>query len=137
LSLAGFEHVAYHTVFENEYVKCELEELRRPCDGATMLFIHARFMARWSPRILKDCLKHWKLFRTVVTAPIFASPQVHDARWEKFITLFGFEPLVDAVPCNDGELRPLWIHYGKLTDPIGKQTDDPLGSAGIGPTDGL
>lgn len=108
-----FEHVTYHRVFETEDALCELEELRRPCDGATMLMIHAR-MARWSPQLLKACLKHWQLFRTVVTAPIFASPQVHDAKWEKFITLFGFQPLIDAAPCNDGETRPIWINYGKL-----------------------
>ena len=111
MSLAGFEHVALHKVLETEYALFELEELRRPCDGATMLFIHAR-MARWSPHILKETLKHWHALREVIPQDIFASPQVHDAKWEKFISYFGFVPLIEAAPCNDGETRPIWIHYG-------------------------
>lgn len=136
MSLADFEHVATHKVFETEYVVCELDEMRRPCDGATMLLIHAR-MARWSPQIFRECLKAWRLFRTVVTQPIFAYPYVHDERWEKFISAFGFQPLLDAVPCTNGETRPLWINYALHTDPIRKQTDDPLGPAGYGAADGL
>lgn len=109
MSPGGFNHVAYHTVVKNDDVVCELEELRRPCDGASMLLLHAR-LARWSPRILKDCLKHWKLFRTVVTQDIFASPQTLDDTWRHFVTLFGFEPLVEDALCNDGEFRPIYIH---------------------------
>jgi hypothetical protein len=105
-----FSHVAYHKVFENEYACAELEELRRPCDGATMLLLHAR-LARWSPRIHKDCLYRWRQFRPTVPHNIFASPQVYDARWEKFVTAFGFQPLIAAAPCNDGEVRPIWINY--------------------------
>ena len=131
-----FEHVAYHKAFETDYALFELEELRRPCDGAAMLLVHAR-LARWSPRIFKECLHHWQLFRTVVTNDLFASPQVHDARWEKFITAFGFVPLIDAAPCNDGEMRPIWIHYGKQRDPNGKQVHDPVGPAGSSAADGL
>jgi hypothetical protein len=44
-------------------------------------------------------------------------PQVHDAKWEKFITAFGFQPLIPAAPCNDGEMRPIWIHYGQQFHP--------------------
>jgi hypothetical protein len=116
MSPANFEHVAYRKVFENEYAVCELEELRRPCDGATMLLLHAR-LARWSPRIFRECLKNWHKFRTTVPDNIFASPQVHDARWEKFVTAFGFQPLIDAAPCNDGEMRPIWINYGQQFHP--------------------
>ena len=108
----GFEHVAYHKVFENEYAVCELEEMRRPCDGATMLLIHAR-LARWSPRILRECQKQWALFRPTVPHNIFAYPMVPDARWEKFISYFGFVPLINAAPCNDGEMRPIWINYAR------------------------
>jgi hypothetical protein len=113
LSLAAFEHVALHKVLETDYALFELEELRRPCDGASMLLIHAR-MARWSPQIFKDTLKHWTQLRAVVPQDIFASPQVHDAKWEKFVSAFGFVPLIDAAPCNDGQTRPIWINYGKL-----------------------
>ena len=112
MSPERFSHVAYHNVFENEYAVCELEEMRRPCDGATMLLLHAR-LARWSPRIFRECLKNWHKFRTTVPDNIFASPQVHDAKWEKFVTAFGFQPLIDAAPCNDGEMRPIWINYGQ------------------------
>jgi hypothetical protein len=81
-----------------------------------MLLIHAR-MARWSPQIFKDTLKHWTQLRAVVPQDIFASPQVHDAKWEKFVSAFGFVPLIDAAPCNDGQTRPIWINYGKLNHP--------------------
>jgi hypothetical protein len=111
-----FNHVAYHTVFKNDDAVCELEELRRPCDGAVMLMLHAR-LARWSPRVFRDCLRHWRQFRPTVAANIFASPQVHDAKWEKFVSAFGFVPLIDAAPCNDGEMRPIWISYGQQQHP--------------------
>jgi hypothetical protein len=55
--------------------------------GGTPLRASVRFK-----RTVASCRR----FRTVVTDPIFASPQVHDARWEKFITSFGFVPLLDA-----------------------------------------
>jgi hypothetical protein len=116
LSPEGFNHVAYHTVFENEYAVCELEEMRRPCDGATMLLLHAR-LARWSPRIFRECLRQWRQFRATVPGNIFASPQVHDAKWEKFVSAFGFVPLIDAAPCHDGEMRPIWISYGQQQHP--------------------
>jgi hypothetical protein len=136
LSPEGFNHVAYHTVIKNDDVVFELEELRRPCDGASMLMIHAR-CARWSPQIFKETLKQWELLRSVVPQPIFASPQVHDAKWEKFVTLFGFQPLIAAAPCNDGETRPIWIHYGKLHHPDPAVEHDSVGTAGRCATDGL
>lgn len=142
MSLAGFEHKAIYTAFKTDYVHFEIEEFARgPGDGAaTMLLVHARF-ERWTPSILKDCLKHWQLFRTVVTQDLFASPQVHDAKWEKFITAFGFVPLLDAAPCHDGETRPIWIHYGKpilvIRDEKDRYADEPLGPAGSRPPKGI
>lgn len=112
MSPEDFKHVAFHKVFENEYAVCELEEMRRPCDGASMLIIHAN-LARWSPRILRECQKQWALFRPTVPQNIFAYPLVPDARWEKFISYFGFVPLIAAAPCNDGEMRPIWINYAR------------------------
>lgn len=112
MSQGDFSHVAYHKVFENEYAVCELEEMRRPCDGAVMYFLHAR-LARWTPRIFRECQKNWHKFRTTVPHNIFASPQVHGAKWERFVSSFGFVPLIEAAPCNDGIMRPIWINYGQ------------------------
>jgi hypothetical protein len=136
LSPEGFEHVALHKAVDNDFLLLELEEMRRPCDGATMLLVHAR-MARWSPQILKECLKIWNALRSVVTQDIFASPQVHDAKWEKFVTAFGFVPLIEAAPCNDGQTRPIWIHYGKLKHSNPTEFNDPVGPASGRSTDGL
>ena len=112
MSPGDFSHVAYHTVYKTDDVAVELEELRRPCDGAAMLILHAH-CARWTPRIFREGLTFWRQFRPTVPSNIFAYPLTHDARWEKFVSLFGFTPLISAAPCNDGTTRPIWINYAR------------------------
>lgn len=103
---SDFVFVQRHPVLLNDDFLCELDEYRRP-GGEQFLLGHIRFL-RFSPSTLKQLLRAWAAFRKSVTSPIFACPEVDDARWHKFVSLLGFKPL-QRVTCTNGENRPLYI----------------------------
>src|SRR5215471_4202452 len=106
-----FEHSHNFTAFQSDYGKFDIEVWRRPCDGEQRLICHFT-LARWSPSILKACLKDYYKLRTTITDDLYASPIPHEGpelkKWERFVTLMGFVPL-STVLCNDGAYRPLYI----------------------------
>lgn len=85
----------------------ELDEYRR-ASGEQFLLAHIR-VHRWAPSVFKRMFQEFKILRTCVTAPLFAVPEVDDARWRKFVSAFGFRFLHDTV-CNNGLTRPIFIH---------------------------
>lgn len=103
------EMVAQHRVHRNDDFTFELDEYRDD-EGHQMLLAHLR-VHTWTAQSLKRMRKMWSLFRTVVTAPIFANPphEVFDPKWARFVTLVGFKPFT-TVLCHDGIERPLFIH---------------------------
>ncbi|MBW7970946.1 hypothetical protein [Bradyrhizobium sp. BR 10289] len=96
-----------YVAHETDDFKFEIDEYQDDT-GQQRLIAHLRFM-RWTPGVLKRVMRDWKLFRTVVTAPLYGSPQIDDERWLKFVTRMGWKPF-STVLCNDGVERPLYIH---------------------------
>lgn len=103
------EMVAQHRAYHTSYATFDLDEYRDE-QGQQMLLAHLA-VHQWTPQSLKRIKRDWALFRSVVTAPLFASPphKELDPKWVRFVTLMGWKPF-STVLCNDGLERPLYIH---------------------------
>lgn len=99
--------VARHIAHKTDYCTFALDEYRDAA-GAQMLLAHLH-VHKWSPSFLRCIKRDWAAFRAVVTAPLYATPMVHEDRWVKFVTLMGWRPY-STVLCQDGIERPLFIH---------------------------
>lgn len=102
-----FVFVQRHPALITDDYWFELDEYKR-ASGEQFLLAHIR-VHHWAPSVLKRILTEWRVFRQCVTAPIFACPEVGDAKWVKFVTALGFRPLQEVI-CNNGEQRPLFIN---------------------------
>lgn len=108
MSPAGFKFVARHPALITDDYWFELDEYTRE-DGTQMLLAHIR-VHNWTASVFKRIFQEWKVFRQCVTAPLFAVPEEADEKWHKFVTALGFKPLLDGVPCENGDIRPVYIH---------------------------
>lgn len=64
---------------------------------------------RWSPTVLKCALREWALFRRCVPQDLLAiGPPHEDAKWRRFVALFGFR-FHSAVTLDDGSIRSKYI----------------------------
>lgn len=73
------------------------------------LVVHFEFR-NFTPTTLRRAHQEWDVFRSVVTAPLFAiGPSHEDDKWRRFITRFGFKPH-STVLCNNGAERSLYLH---------------------------
>jgi hypothetical protein len=73
-----------------------------------MLFAHLRF-SKFSPSLLREALHDWAVFRECVSAPVFCVGENDDAKFERFVTLFGFKSLNTDVVW-EGKSRRLFLH---------------------------
>jgi hypothetical protein len=96
-----------HDVRRTDSYWCEVDEYTNEQEERFLL-AHIR-VYRWSPSVAKQLREEFKTFRTICPAPLFACPEVADAKWIKFVSLLGFRFLQNTV-CNNGETRPLFIH---------------------------
>jgi hypothetical protein len=102
----GFEYVFTHRALTTDDYWFDLDEYRRGQE--TLLAAHIRF-DRFTPSVLKNVLKQWRVFRQCVTAPLIAIGEVDDEKWERFVTLLGFRFLKQVI-CINGKQRRLFIH---------------------------
>jgi len=99
-------HFADHIVREVPDYVFEIEEWRRGDEQ----YLFAHFTVRhWARSVAVQMLREWRLFRSVVTAPLFAFPKVEDDKWTRFVTLLGFRPFTTIV-CTNGEVRSMYLH---------------------------
>lgn len=118
----------------DEYV-FDVDEYRR--GDEKRLTAHIAF-EQFNKSILKRVLREWKLFRTIVTAPLFAYCGGYDTeKWTAFVSLLGFKPTGSFINCNNGERRELFLHtvtndHKQTTDPV-VLTDGTLGTTGSRP----
>lgn len=83
-------------------------------DSAVLVFVHLT-VHEWTLSVFKEILRNWKLFRECVTCPVFAVGGVEDTdveKWERFVTLLGFQFHMNIV-CENGFERRLFIHTNK------------------------
>jgi hypothetical protein len=86
----------------------EIDEYKR-ATGEQFLLAHI-LVHRWTPSVCKRIRQQWRVLRSFVTAPLFALPKTNDDRWRKFVGMLGFKPLHNVI-CNNGEERPLYVHF--------------------------
>lgn len=106
--MGDFQFVARYPALITDDYAFELDEYKR-ADGAQLLLAHI-LIHKWSHAVFKRIFHEWKVFRQCVRAPLFAVPKHNDEKWHKFVTALGFKPLLDDVPCVNGERRPLYLH---------------------------
>jgi hypothetical protein len=92
----------------NEY-ELALEEFRRGDDQ--MVFIHLWVKKDWSLALLKRFKYEFGVLRQHIKCPLYAMSEADDDKWSKFVTLFGFKPLSEAL-CTDGVSRRIYWHQG-------------------------
>jgi hypothetical protein len=94
-------------VDETDYIgSVHVEEFE---DGSQMIFVHMD-VYYWGPSILKKMIAQWPVFRaSLASTPLFCMGTVDDAKFEKYVTRFGFEYLSD-IPCTDGQVRRLYVN---------------------------
>jgi hypothetical protein len=100
-------------VLDHPEYKASLEEFR-DSSGRQMVFVHLYVFAPWTKALLQRFRSEWTLFRKHVTCPLFACADVDDEKWAKFVSLFGFKPLSEAI-CTDGKRRRIFWHQGNGT----------------------
>jgi len=97
---------ATHKVRDTPDFCFEIEE-HRNSGGGQFCMAHIA-IHRWSPAVLKRMSEEWRVLRTVVTCPLYATAPLQDAKWQKFVSRFGFRPL-DSVITNGGAQRTLFV----------------------------
>ena len=100
-------HFATHRVLDYPEYRFEIDEYR--FEYRPHFVAHFR-VSKWSPSVLKRILFEWKVFRSVVPFPLYASGEDDDRKWRRFVTLLGFVPHT-SVLCNDGQHRSIYISY--------------------------
>jgi hypothetical protein len=101
-----FKLVTRHRLHTTDDFWFEVDEFAR--GGDQMLIAHVR-VVRWSPSVAKECHRVWNAFRQCVTAPVFTLGIADDAKFERFVRSFGYQPF-QTVTCENGEQRRLFIH---------------------------
>ncbi len=100
-----FSRVKVHELLITDAYELFGEEYTRGQD--TFLLLHLSFR-KWTPSVFRRFMTHWEMFRSCVTAPLFATGEVDDDKFERFVTHLGFK-YHDTVHCDNGESRRLFI----------------------------
>lgn len=88
----------WRVVSRPEYV-IDVEDWRNA--EAQMTFVHSHVRV-WAPSVLKRIKSDFKLLRETVRGHMYATSSNPDAKWVKFVKLFGFEHLLNY---DDGDIR--------------------------------
>lgn len=78
-------------------------------DGQEMIFFHLDTYLM-TPRVLKDMIKAWKVFRYANRMPLFTMGAVDTPAHRRLVEMFGFR-FFRTMPCTDGKTRNLYIHH--------------------------
>jgi hypothetical protein len=80
-------------------------------DGNQMCLMHIDFdPSKFSKAALAQMLDDWKLFRSVTDAPLYGiEPEPDDNKWERFVSLLGFQNTNQRVLFRDGLSRRLFV----------------------------
>jgi hypothetical protein len=79
-------------------------------DEKQMIFTHLRFH-NWSPSAFKLFRTVFNTFRKAVDCPLYAFSEDASAKFTRFVTLMGYEPLPCTVVADNGERRALFVSY--------------------------
>ena len=94
-------------IIKPEY-QFRIEEFRDGEDHQ-MVFLHLN-VSSWTPTVAKEIIRNWKLFRQCVPCHVYGVCGEGDtAKWERFVSALGFQPLMNIV-CENGQERRLFVH---------------------------
>lgn len=106
-----FKHHARHTILARPEYNCVLDEFRRGDDQS--LVIHAWVdRKKFTRQLMQQFVNEWRLFRSVVSAPIFAIEEApNDKHWRAFVSHFGFRFLTLRPDPRDGIDRAVFVSF--------------------------
>jgi hypothetical protein len=132
--------IGRHRVINHHLYWFDIDEYR--LGDQQFLLTHLSFH-KFTPSVWKRVLREWKLFREIVTAPLYAVRDDGDVdKWEHFVSRLGFKPTGILLPCNNGQIRQLYI---STVDTHGRQfvnntipfSYKPVGTTGSVPSMGV
>jgi hypothetical protein len=80
-----------------------------PLGGEDRFYLAHVDVFRWTPRVLREMHAIWPALRQRIDAPLFAWNKDEDAKWEKFITRFGFRYFKNLIG-PDGKEHKFFLH---------------------------
>ena len=80
--------------------------------GKLLYFAHV-YIWDFKPSTLRRIKEQWQARRSQMPRILFAQGDVTDDKWVRWVRMFGFRPLIDNVPCNDGETRHIYVNFRK------------------------
>lgn len=105
--VSAFQYIHCHEVIDHPEYVCLIDEYRH---GETQFLLAHIGFSEFSPSVFKRLLREWATFRSVVTAPLYAACDDGDfQKWQRFVSHLGFKPTGVVLPCENGELRELFL----------------------------
>lgn len=89
-------------------MRFELQSEYVSVGGPWQYFIHLNVYKN-SPRAMRDMLRLWEPIRRRFPPIVYALPQTDDAKYERFMKHFGWEP-GRSIVCQDGIARRLFLN---------------------------
>jgi hypothetical protein len=79
--------------------------------GEQMCLMHIEFdTSKFNASVMKRMLDEWVTFRSVTDAPLYGiEDKPDDIKWERFVSLLGFQNTNCRVDCSDGQSRRLFV----------------------------
>jgi len=81
----------------------------QPRPGQLLPFVHVEVFY-WRASVLRHLLSLWPSVRRKLPPIIFCAGTESDHKFQKFVHLFGWQPLKQA-HCSDGRDRTIYVHY--------------------------
>ena len=109
----GYQTIEYPRIifYEDEEFSFEIS-LIQGAPGKLLYFAHV-YIWDFKPSVLKTIRTRWTEHRPRMPRILFAQGDITDKKWTKWVLMFGFQPLLEKVPCTDGELRDIYVHFRK------------------------
>lgn len=82
--------------------------------GEQMVFMHVT-VTKWSAKTMRELLRVFAAFRSCTKCPLYAVRDLDNAKDVKFISRFGFKPLIEII-CVNGERRHLFVNLKEEKD---------------------
>jgi hypothetical protein len=95
--------------YEEETFSFEISILQAS-PGQLCYFAHV-YIWSFSPSTLRRIKEQWQAKRPLMPRILMAQGDVTDDKWVRWVRMFGFHPLIENVPCTDGELRNIYVNF--------------------------
>lgn len=99
-----------YTIVEHPEYRAVIDDFVNT-DGEQFCLMHIDVdHTKFNAVVMKRLLAEWRAFRSVTRAPLYGIEDYPDDRkWEKFVSLLGFQNTNVRVDCTDGQSRRLFV----------------------------